>query len=258
MSSSLVASVLAAKQAALGAFWTALSLPGSPPTLVDTYGYMSAEIDTIAMYWPSGVKEDSAGYTFLDTDKYVGHNCTTGASNLVDTLPLAVNNKGRRVFSRKVDSGAGTLTPTRQGSDLLDGVASVTLYSQYDYAVFESDGLVWHVVDLKSHGSNANGRFMFFADGTLIQYGNTSGIKTLTAIGAWYYSTSSAWYISYPLSFVDVNVTVNANIYLGVNNYPGFASCVPGQSSFGLGQMWPYNYGTNTRYVDWTAVGRWR
>ena len=62
MSSALVTAVLAAKQAALAAFWAAQSLPGSAPTLADVNSFMAAEFDTTADYLdPPGTPHEYAG-----------------------------------------------------------------------------------------------------------------------------------------------------------------------------------------------------
>ena len=47
MSSRIITAILAAQQTALNAYWTAHSLPGSPPTLADTNNFMSAQFDTL-------------------------------------------------------------------------------------------------------------------------------------------------------------------------------------------------------------------
>ncbi len=50
MSSPLVANIIAALQAVVNAEWTAQGLPGSPPTIGDSIGGMSAIYDTLWSY----------------------------------------------------------------------------------------------------------------------------------------------------------------------------------------------------------------
>lgn len=71
-------------------------------------------------------------------------NVTTGASDIVITLPDATSNTGRVYKIAKVDSGVGRVLVRRSGTDLIDGTASdLELLSQYDHTGVISHGVSW-------------------------------------------------------------------------------------------------------------------
>ena len=74
---------------------------------------------------------------------------TTGASTITATLPAvsaADATAGRVVTILKIDGGAGSVTIDGDGSETINGSATVSLSSQYDYRTIVSDGLEWIVI----------------------------------------------------------------------------------------------------------------
>lgn len=81
--------------------------------------------------------------TTSDTVKAnIFHNrvdCTAGAITM--TLPLASSCPGRQIFFTKIDSGANAVTVAANGSDLIQGSASLTLAAQWSKALLISNGV---------------------------------------------------------------------------------------------------------------------
>lgn len=89
----------------------------------------------------------SADYTITDTD-YVGMiGMTTGAAAKTATLPTAADNTNRVLTLKKMDSAAGAAIFDGEGGELIDNVATLSLYTQYDSATVRSTGSGWVVVN---------------------------------------------------------------------------------------------------------------
>jgi hypothetical protein len=74
---------------------------------------------------------------------------TTGASTITATLPTVASGDaslGRVCTVMKVDSGAGSVTIDGNGSQTINGSATVSLASQYDYRTLVSNGTEWFVI----------------------------------------------------------------------------------------------------------------
>jgi hypothetical protein len=84
-------------------------------------------------------------YTVTNNDVNIDVQFTTGTVN----LPAATGT-GRNLRIIKTDSTGGTVTITPNGSDTIEGNASVALYAQYDYIeLLDIASGVWKVVDHK-------------------------------------------------------------------------------------------------------------
>ena len=70
---------------------------------------------------------------------------TTGAGNIIATLPTAIGNKNAVIWFQKSDSGAGTVVITPVGGQTIMGFATFTLISQYQFMGIVSDGSAWQV-----------------------------------------------------------------------------------------------------------------
>lgn len=61
------------------------------------------------------------------------------------TLPAASASEGKVFTFKKMDAGT-TLTIAADGSDTIDGAASIDLTSQYETNTIICDGTYWHIV----------------------------------------------------------------------------------------------------------------
>ncbi|NDC95951.1 hypothetical protein EB077_11650, partial [bacterium] len=72
-------------------------------------------------------------------------NLITGGSGGV-TVKLPTPSSGKIVIVKKIDSGNGTVTVSRNSTDTIDGTTSKALYYQYESMTFVSDGTNWFIV----------------------------------------------------------------------------------------------------------------
>ena len=87
--------------------------------------------------------DDAAG---IPRDLYL---VTTVSAVIVATLPAVASTDaaaGRVVTIMKVDSGSGSVTLTPDGSETINGAATVSLATQYHYRTLISDGAQWLVI----------------------------------------------------------------------------------------------------------------
>jgi hypothetical protein len=150
MSSPLVTSIIAAKQTALNALWTALSLPGSPPTLSDARGFISAEFDTVR-----GALIDAG-----DADKTIPNQkggsavvaFTTSSTQRLCTLgTLAANEERTVTVINGNGSGAGGVKLVANGAEmfLYNGAQYSNLYLRLpgrNVTLLGLSGIGWIVV----------------------------------------------------------------------------------------------------------------
>ena len=86
-------------------------------------------------------------YTITDSDGVAQILGTTSSTDKTMTLPESTNNAGREIWFKKVDNGTGHLIIGAYGAELIDGVASYTLYMQYDAIKMVCDGTAWYITD---------------------------------------------------------------------------------------------------------------
>lgn len=70
----------------------------------------------------------STPYSVTSTESYVACDATSGT--IVLTLPAATGT-GREITFKKIDASANACTPTRAGSDTIDGATTVSMTVQY-------------------------------------------------------------------------------------------------------------------------------
>lgn len=85
----------------------------------------------------------SADHTITNTERCGIYEVTTGAGNVTITLPDLTSNKGRTLFFKKIDAGAGNLIISRAGTDTIEGANTITLAAQWDCAILAAGTTVW-------------------------------------------------------------------------------------------------------------------
>ena len=108
-------------------------------------------------------------------------------------------------------------------------------------------------------GSNANGSYIKFVDGTLLQYGvyDTGSTELNKEYGSVFYDNKVHTF-NFPLSFIDNNVSVTSTLELkgGI----GGASI----SDFNTTKLSIYIFSTLSRVftttakIHWKAIGKWK
>lgn len=123
--------------------------------------------------------QNLSGNTILTAGSPRINQVTTGATDVTITLPIGSTLiAGDKFEIDKVDSGAGKVTVSRAGSDTIDGVTSIDIDSQYDYAKLRWTGSFWKLLEYQDSftvsGSNATFRGNRYADGTMVLAGSSS------------------------------------------------------------------------------------
>ncbi len=85
----------------------------------------------------------SSNYTVSGTDYIILANAASG--NIIITLYTAINNKGKVLKFKKIDSSANTITIDGNGSETIDGSITKVLSTQYSILSIVSDGTNWYI-----------------------------------------------------------------------------------------------------------------
>ncbi len=110
-----------------------LSSGDEPVTISSTVGFNSPP-----GHW---VTAPATGTTLKWYDRIA--LCTTGAGAFALNLPSAAGKTGREYSIVKADSGAGAVTITPSGAEVINGAASLVLSRRWDAATIVSDGANW-------------------------------------------------------------------------------------------------------------------
>ncbi len=78
-------------------------------------------------------------YTVAANIYYVRGDATAGGFTV--TLPPALNNQGRKILLKKIDSSGNAVTVSKAGSDTIEGSNTVSLGSQWDKLHVISNGV---------------------------------------------------------------------------------------------------------------------
>jgi hypothetical protein len=124
----------------------------------------------------------------------------------------------------------------------------------------------WNPLHIEN-GSNANGNYIKYPDGTLIQWfhvtymANSIAWSTATQAGTTYYYTSTSW--NYPMTFADtapISVHASGDIpTFGIEQhkayFPNTSFCKVEQGVLGIN---PTTMGAISCYKSLFAIGRWK
>lgn len=105
------------------------------------------------------------------------------------------------------------------------------------------------------YGTNANGEYTKFDDGTLIQRGKTASFTTGTGYGAGSLFTGSST-ITFPIAFLNTNYTVVGSA-VEQTGFGGWGSAAPSTTTTFNASAYS-GTGTATAKVSWLAIGRWK
>lgn len=92
---------------------------------------------------PVAISTKNNSYSILTTDCFLAGDCNSG--NITFTLPAVSGNTGRIFYIKKIDATANTLTIVGFGGELIDGVASFVLSSQYQSVSVIDNGTSWWI-----------------------------------------------------------------------------------------------------------------
>lgn len=87
----------------------------------------------------------TASYTATAADSTILGDATIGAITI--SLPTAVGIAGRKYTVKKIDSSANAVILDPAGTETIDGVATLSLTTQWGRATVQSDGANWQRID---------------------------------------------------------------------------------------------------------------
>lgn len=116
----------------------------------------------------------NADATATTSDGFLSYLFSTGNTNRTLTLPAASSNAGRLIYVKKTDTGTGSVTVTRTGSDTIDSATTFVLSKRFEFVAIlcDSTGTTWDVV-----GTNKAPTIQTFTSG--------SGTYTSPANAVW-------------------------------------------------------------------------
>lgn len=91
-----------------------------------------------------GIRTITATPTLVASDHTL--LCNAFAAAIPVSLPAASTLQGRVLVFKKIDASANTVTITPNGTDTIDGAASVVISGQYDGYTIQSSGTGWWVL----------------------------------------------------------------------------------------------------------------
>ena len=97
-----------------------------------------------ARAYPVTVISVTANYTMNDIDVLIKGDATAG--DITVTLLSAKAREGRRIIVKKTDSSANLVTIDPDGSETLDGAATISLTQQNAVREYISDGANWQLI----------------------------------------------------------------------------------------------------------------
>lgn len=86
----------------------------------------------------------TANYTATAADRTILVDATGGARTI--TLPAVATHAGQEYVIKKIDATANAVTIDGDGSDTIDGAATLVLAAQWDGATIQNDGSAWYVL----------------------------------------------------------------------------------------------------------------
>ena len=210
-----------------------------------------------------GISDDDLRKAFVRTSQQInqiagatGQITPTGSQSSVN-LPAAASAGGSTLTY--LNTGSGKVTINGKAS----GYSSWSLDSGGNFWAFYSDGQNWWCIGGSSTGSNSNGSYVKFADGTMICVTPTGGIAVTCSNGFSnaFGSTSGTLYYgdgtwTFPVAFLSVPTissgfgTIEGGFH-GANRVSSATSAAVNYEVYTL-----TNGGVN--YIILTAIGKWK
>lgn len=158
-------------------------------------GELNSDLDSIDTLLRSGiattvqtVQTSSFSASASISVKYL-YPCDATSGAVVVTLPAAATaGNGAVVYIKKTDASANLVTPTRSGSDTIDGATTYNIAGQYQVVAFVSNGVsAWYVLEdgqitLSDATTTVKGITTLATTAQLITGTDTTHAVTVTAI----------------------------------------------------------------------------
>ena len=230
------------------------SVPTKTSDLINDSDFITDRVDDLQNYTLSALL--SAVATSGDYSDLIGTpTIPTNTSDLNNDSGF-ITNTVNDLTNYTLSSALSTVATTGDYNDLLNKPSALTLDSTVSTTStngVENQAITNYVNSVVDSGSNANGNYVKYLDGTMICYGMYSSTLSITSQfeGVYYANTGT---ITFPVEFYDkpvvftqVNIAGGGFTYYGYNktNFSGF--------------IWKIQSKSNASVeMNWTAIGRWK
>ncbi len=109
-------------------------------------------------------------------------------------------------------------------------------------------------------GSNSNGNWIKFDDGTMIQWGKFTRVLALVVTAYLHTIGTGVSSFTLPTSFFNTSYITNMQVHLSIaGNLVGYIGTESASVNVvNWREQWPYDYGVAGRTYEWYAVGKWK
>lgn len=238
-----------------------LTVAGTPFT-VDRMNHMEQGI-----YDAANNSQSITGDAFVDSSTKVFFVNTNNNINIYVPISMPI---GHYFTVNRIATGLTTngVDVEFLGGDTIYGAASITIFGaataktgKYieSFTFQKITATTWEIVAGCDSGKNTYGSFSINYDGTLRQWGNTTGESVVfSAAGSVYTGRFASK--SFPQPFISTDYVVTARI---VSNSGGFWISEDASSQYTTSAFRFYAYvfnnaGTITLALSWEAIGKWR
>lgn len=227
-------------------------------------GRIKGIIEKAVNSWEFSLQSVSSSTT-LQLDSCVIEVTTANAVTLTIPSGLSIGHQYR--IKRTVSSANGISVAT-SGSETIEGTTSFTARGTKVSAMLDTGEVVlekvsstaWAFVGGQISGSNSNGTWVKFSDGTMMCWGNYA--RSLGATIVYGTGTFSDAIISFPASFINTDYSLTAvvkvpgRIILTSLNWrdPSTTSCL----LYYFDPLSATVYSMTTEMEKWLAIGRWK
>lgn len=167
------------------------------------------------------------------------------SATLANNFELVVPSVPDGTFTLQRQDGTDVLTVNAAGKVVIPGVVGT---------VSQSSGIP--TGQIVESGSNANGRYVRFADGTQICYrmdASTTNVDIVTASAGWFFGTLT---VTFPIAFVDNFVSVN-HVSSSGGVITSYAVVSQTSTTVNLRFMSGTSNAAVPQFVGYIAIGRW-
>lgn len=196
-----------------------------------------AAVVALVPNYAKGTTTKTANYTVLSTENGTVFFGDATSGTVTFTLPSAVTvGSGFRVIFKKIDSSANLVTLSGVSAQTIDGQPTRSMRLQYQSVAIVSDGANWNVMSEGSvfaSGSNANGNYIRFSDGTQEVWftTTTASVAISTAYFGGFRSGGQSWTFPMPFSAISTaRVTAQPSDLTAFGAQPAAAASTTGVS----------------------------
>lgn len=192
--------------------------------------------------------------------------CTIGYGEHIETIRYGAKSNG--VLQDVTRGIEGTPRAWQSGTEVARFFTAYDHLAMIDKITENANNLATHQAEsaakhIAESGSNANGRYIKFDDGTMIQWGEKNFTQSVkNAWGALYVASGEPCTVDFPLTFIETPIIIasprttgNASAFFGNYN----AIRVYQSSAQYLVQAFrPTESDSVDFVVHWVAIGRWK